>query len=77
MVETHDRIVGRTYREAARTCDAQLGNETASVREALRAVLFHLRDAFRAGDVWLARTRRYGDVRRVRLFFVDGFFAYS
>ena len=26
-----------TYREAARTCDAQLGNETASVREALRA----------------------------------------
>ena len=37
VVETHDRIVGRTYREAARTCDAQLGNETASVREALRA----------------------------------------
>ena len=24
------------------------------------AVLFHLRDAFRAGDVWLARSRRYG-----------------
>ena len=37
VVETNDRIVGRTYREAARTCDAQLGNETASVREALRA----------------------------------------
>ena len=37
VVETHDRIVGRTYREAARTCDAQLGNETASVRGALRA----------------------------------------
>ena len=26
------------------------------------AVLFHLRDAFRAGDVWLARSRRYGDI---------------
>ena len=37
VVETHDRIVGRTYREAARTCDGQLGDETAAVREALRA----------------------------------------
>ncbi|HIB5507498.1 TPA: Tn3 family transposase, partial [Klebsiella pneumoniae] len=25
------------------------------------AVLFHLRDAFRSGDVWLTRSRRYGD----------------
>ena len=24
-METHDRLVGRTYREAARTCEAQLG----------------------------------------------------
>ena len=31
------------------------------------AVLFHLRDAFRAGDVWLARSRRYGDIRRTLL----------
>ena len=31
------------------------------------AVLFHLRDAFRAGDVWLARSRRYGDIRRALL----------
>ena len=31
------------------------------------AVLFHLRDAFRAGDVWLARSRRYRDVRRTLL----------
>ena len=190
VVETHDRIVGRTYREAARTCEVQLGNETAAVREALRAfaelgraligaratgealdavvadgpgweglgdlvakaaaftntgvsdplnhvlggysrcrrytprmlrtldieaspvakplleavdvlrsdatarptgflrpnskwsrllrtqfdhrlwetaVLFHLRDAFRAGDVWLARSRRYGDIRKALL----------
>ena len=37
VVETHDRIVGRTYREAARACEAQLGDETAAVREALRA----------------------------------------
>ena len=37
VVETHDRIVGRTYREAARTSAAQLGDEAAAVREALRA----------------------------------------
>ena len=37
VVETHDRLVGRTYREAARACEAQLGDETAAVREALRA----------------------------------------
>ena len=37
VVETHDRVVGKTYREAARTCEAQLGDETAAVRESLRA----------------------------------------
>ena len=37
VVETHDRIVGRTYREAARACEAQLGDETVAVRESLRA----------------------------------------
>ena len=31
------------------------------------AVLFHLREAFRAGDVWLARSRRYGDIRKALL----------
>ena len=31
------------------------------------AVSFHLRDAFRAGDVWLARSRRYGDIRKALL----------
>ena len=30
-------------------------------------MLFHLRDAFRAGDVWLARSRRYGDIRKALL----------
>ncbi|MGE4340979.1 MAG: Tn3 family transposase, partial [Pigmentiphaga sp.] len=29
------------------------------------AVLFHLRDALRSGDVWLARSRRYGDLKQV------------
>jgi len=29
------------------------------------AVLFHLREAFRAGDVWLAHSRRYGDLKDV------------
>lgn len=29
------------------------------------AVLFHLQDAFRSGDVWLARSRRYGDLKQV------------
>lgn len=26
-------------------------------------MLFHLRDAFRSGDVWLTRSRRYGDLK--------------
>ena len=30
-------------------------------------MLFHLRDAFRAGDFWLARSRRYGDIRKTLL----------
>ena len=37
VVETRDRVVGRTYREAFRACEAQLGDETAAVRESLRA----------------------------------------
>jgi TnpA family transposase len=28
------------------------------------AVLFHLRDAFRSGDVWLRRSRRYADLKQ-------------
>jgi hypothetical protein len=28
-------------------------------------VLFHLRDALRSGDVWLARSRHYGDLKQV------------
>ena len=30
-------------------------------------MLFHLRDAFRAGDLWLVRSRRYGDIRKTLL----------
>ena len=33
----------------------------------VQVALFHLRDAFRAGDVWLARSRRYGDIRKALL----------
>ncbi|MEN5315381.1 Tn3 family transposase [Pseudomonas koreensis] len=29
------------------------------------AVLFHLRDAFRSGDIWLDHSRRYGDLKQV------------
>ncbi|WP_433850758.1 Tn3 family transposase [Brucella pseudogrignonensis] len=29
------------------------------------AVLFHLRDGFRSGDVWLDHSRRYGDLKQV------------
>ncbi|MBP6655312.1 Tn3 family transposase [uncultured Bradyrhizobium sp.] len=29
------------------------------------AVMFHLRDAFRSGDIWLERSRRYGDLKQV------------
>lgn len=28
------------------------------------AVLFHLREAFRSGDIWLAHSRRYGDMKQ-------------
>ena len=28
------------------------------------AALFHMRDGFRSGDIWLAHSRRYGDVKR-------------
>lgn len=29
------------------------------------SVLFHLRDAFRSGDMWLSHSRRYGDMKQV------------
>ncbi len=60
VVETHDRIVGRTYRTAVRTCEAQLGDETAAVREALRSfaalgnALIGARDAGAALDAVIA-----------------------
>ena len=60
VVETHDRIVGRTYRTAVRTCEAQLGDETAAVREALRSfaalgnALLGARDAGAALDAVIA-----------------------
>ena len=60
VVETHDRIVGRTYREAARTCESQLGDETVAVREALRAfaalgrALIGARDTGEALDALIA-----------------------
>ena len=60
VVETHDRVVGRTYREAARTSEAQLGDETAAVRESLRAfaelgrALIGARDTGEAFDAVIA-----------------------
>lgn len=27
--------------------------------------MFHLHDAFRSGDIWLERSRRYGDLKQV------------
>ena len=60
VVETHDRLVGRTYREAARACEAQLGDETAAARESLRAfaelgtALLGARDAGEALDAVIA-----------------------
>ena len=67
VVETHDRIVGRTYREAARTCESQLGDETAAVREALRAfaelgrALIGARDTGEALDAVIADRPGWGD----------------
>ena len=62
VVETLDRIVGRTYRTAVRTCEAQLGDETAAVREALRSfaalgnALIGARDAGAALDAVIANS---------------------
>lgn len=39
--------------------------ETGDTRLWEVAVLFHLRDAFRSGDIWLAHSRRYGDLKQV------------
>ena len=38
VVETHDRVVGRTYREAARTYEGQLGDEAAAVPQGASGV---------------------------------------
>lgn len=37
VVETHDRIVGKTWREAKRLCDAKITDARASVQDALQA----------------------------------------
>lgn len=39
------------------------GDDDARLREV--AVMFHLRDALRSGDIWLDRSHRYGDLRNV------------
>lgn len=39
------------------------GGHDARLREV--AVMFHLRDALRSGDIWLDRSHRYGDLRHV------------
>ena len=39
------------------------GSDDARLREV--AVMFHLRDALRSGDIWLDRSHRYGDLRHV------------
>ncbi|CDG40482.1 MULTISPECIES: Tn3 family transposase [Asaia] len=38
-------------------------DDDARLREV--AVMFHLRDALRAGDIWIERSHRYGDLREV------------
>ncbi len=39
------------------------GEDDARLREV--AVMFHLRDALRSGDIWFDRSHRYGDLRHV------------
>lgn len=39
------------------------GGDDVRLREV--AVMFHLRDALRSGDIWLDRSHRYGDLRHV------------
>jgi hypothetical protein len=38
--------------------------ETDKERLWVVAVLFHLRDAFRSGDIWLTHSRRYSDMKQ-------------
>ena len=37
IIETHDRIVGKTWREAKRLCDARVDDAKAAVRQTLRS----------------------------------------
>jgi len=37
IVETHDRIVGKTWREAKRLCDARVGEAKVAVRQTLQS----------------------------------------
>ena len=39
VIETHDRIVGRTYRTAERACQERIMDEKAAVRRALRSFI--------------------------------------
>ena len=39
VIETHDRIVGRTYRTAERACQERIADEKAAVRRALRSFI--------------------------------------
>jgi len=39
IIETHDRIVGKTWRDAKKSCDAQIADARASVQHTLRSFL--------------------------------------
>ena len=48
-------------------CGQALAGSRRRPARRLHGAADHLRDAFRAGDVWLAQSRRYGDVRKALL----------
>ena len=52
----------RPHSKWRRQLRVKSGND-ARLREV--AVMFHLRDALRSGDIWLDRSHRYGDLRNV------------
>ena len=64
-IETGSRDRPRTFLRRNSRWHQQLNARPAGDRRLWEvAALFHMRDAFRSGDVWLAHSRRYGDVKR-------------
>ena len=64
-IETGSRDMPRTFLRRNSRWHQHLNARPAGDRRLWEvAALFHMRDAFRSGDIWLTHSRRYGDVTR-------------